>query len=179
MADITVIFMMLMSFFPLYTGQTIEFDDTLVGTWGVEDIQIAWEFTELESGDGYHLVYSDPMGIEGEFTAYLVDLDGKLFLDLYPDLYGLADLNDLYSFGLFPTHMFMYVQKTESSLKLWGFDGNWVFDYLLENPDACANEVSDEGMLLLTAPPEELQDFLLEIVGDEDAFLGSETFVRM
>lgn len=179
MADITAVLIMLMSFFPLYTGPTIAFDDALVGTWGVENNQAAWELTELEGGDGYHLVYTDPMGIEGEFTAYLVDLDGKLFLDLYPDTYGMADMNLLYSSGFFPTHTFMYVEKTGTSLTLWGFDGGWVYDYLRQNPDACAYNVSDEGMMLLTGPPEELQDFLLDIVENEGGFMGSETFSRM
>jgi len=179
MAFNAAIIIVLMSFFPLYTGSTIAFDDTLVGKWGVENSQVSWEFSEMDSGDGYYVVYTDPIGVESQFTAYLVDLDGNMFLDLYSDPGANFDMSLLYSTGLFPMHTFMYVREIGSTMELCGFNGTWVSDYLQTNPGAVDHVANDEGLIMLTAPSEELQDFLLEIVENEDAFLESETFSRM
>ena len=86
---------------PLFTRQTLVFEEQLLGTWTDDgnEPDISWQFARLESSAAealpdeleglsakvYRLNLRDEENRKGTFLAALVKLEGKLFLDVFPD----------------------------------------------------------------------------------------------
>ena len=86
---------------PLFTKETLVFEEQLLGTWTDDgnEPDISWQFARLgptaaeKLPDGleglsakvYRLNLRDEENRKGTFLAALVKLDGKLFLDVFAD----------------------------------------------------------------------------------------------
>lgn len=158
---------------PLYTEKDIIFDPELLGIWGdPNDEKIKWEFTRSNK-NAYKLVHTDEQGDKAEFEVHLVKLGSHKFLDIYLTSLGGDELaGKLNNFGLlhlWPMHSFMLVESIGDELVLKYFSVNWLKDKLEDDPKAVQHvrvgKKPDESYLL-TAPPEELQSFILENVDD-------------
>lgn len=156
---------------PLYTEQDLVFDPALVGVWG-DDNKMAgskesWAFTKAGEKE-YRAVYTDNDGNPGEFVAHLAKIEGRLFLDLYPEAPDLKE-NDFYKMHLIPVHTFLLVSQIGPTLKMAVMDPDWMKKYLEEHPDALPHQLRDKAVIL-TASTEELQAFVLAHLKDEDMF---------
>jgi len=148
----------------LYTDDTLVFRDELLGKWS--DEEGIWEFRD--AGDmEYELRVFD--GKEGRFSAYLVQLDDMLFLDIYPVGETLENMQTLYATHLVPAHTFMKVEQIEPELVLRAIDAGEVGNLLEDDPNLLKHEEVDNG-LVLTASTEALQVFMLAFGHDEDLF---------
>lgn len=155
------------SLHPLYTDEDLIFDPALVGVWAEEDSEETWSFTKGGEKQ-YGLVYTDRDGKEGGFVAHLLKVDGRMYLDLFPDEPDLKE-NDFYKAHLLPAHTFLRVAEIEPVLKMAALDPEWVDELLKKEPDAIKHE-RIEGRVVLTAQPKELQAFLAKHEKTEDAF---------
>ncbi len=156
------------SLHPLFTDKDIVVRADLVGAWTAEEGGAGWLFS-LEPDSSYSVAYSDSGDNDTSwFTAHLVDLNGHLFMDLYPNPTDV--LSDAYKSHLIAAHTFSKVELDSSGLTLAILDVDW----LRENLDAgrihLAHEELGPGDLVLTASTVELQKFILSVVDDTDAF---------
>ena len=178
------------SLHPLYTDADLTFDPALIGQWAEKDSKLplrdgtseTWTFTEntksTESGEKkYTLVIADEDGKSHKFIVHLVKIKGLLFLDLFPDGEDL-ELNLFYRFHLLPVHTFMRVKQIEPTLQMAPLDYDWVDKFLRDHPDAIRHEDVDDGFIVFTAKPKELQAFLVKHEKPQDAFGEASHMIR-
>jgi hypothetical protein len=142
---------------PLYTPDTIAFDPALVGAWCQTNKEDRWEFTRA-GDDHYKLVHTDKEKHTGEFTAYLVKVKDRRFLDIYPEDSD-AKLNDLFAMHLVAAHTLLWVPQIGTTLELSMMNPDAMKKLLAAHPAAVKHEKVKDGFLL-TASSKELQAFL-------------------
>lgn len=155
------------SLHPLYTDKDTVYDPAIVGSWVQDNKDSTWHFAKKDN-NVYRLIFVDKEGRPGEFEARLVRLDKQMFLDLFPEEPKLPE-NGYYTFHLLRVHTFLKVSVDGSEMQLAGMDPAWLNGHLQSNPDAIRHETVN-GTILLTAPPNELQQFVLKHGGNEKAF---------
>jgi hypothetical protein len=152
------------------TEGNVIFRPELVGSWVPEDGDGAWIF-ENENDRGYLLTLKTQEGIDGSFHAALVELDGRLFLDLFPsDSDPSWPIDSFYGLHFLPVHTFMQLELSEDSLSLRMMDPSWMDAWLASNPDAVTHE--KESFTVLTASTAELQALLPTLL-DSEAIAGA------
>ena len=165
---------------PLYTEKELVFDPALVGVW-VGGGQ-TWSF-EKAGDKSYKLLHNDGKGRSGTFDAHLVKLKDYLFLDISViDLAAKDESRDeLVTRTLIPGHLFLKVTESGPMLKLAWMHRRWLETELEGNPNAIAhikngNQIAQTALtptIVLTAPTEELQGFVIKYADDIKAFLGT------
>jgi hypothetical protein len=162
------------SLHPLYTDDTLIFEEKLVGKW-VEDDGNIWVFRDAGE-QGYEMTIINGEHIEGQFIVHLVELGDMLFLDLFPDDPHLEQ-GDFYMCHLLPVHTFMKVDQIDPNLQLRMMDPDSVSEMLEEDPNLLKHEVRDDG-IVLTASTKQLQEFVIEYANEEGVFGDPEEFTR-
>lgn len=162
------------SLHPLYTSDTIVFEPALLGSWAETDSEGRWEFRQ-GGENSYRLTMTDD-DKQGEFEVHLVKIGSSRFLDLFPEKLELPG-NEYYQMHLLPVHSFILVSQLQPTLRLALLQPTWLKSFLAKNPEAVKHEIVD-GDVLLTAPPEELQQFLLAHVNTEGAFTTPAELMR-
>jgi hypothetical protein len=175
-----------MSLHPLYTEKDVVFEERLLGRW-VDDpnsSETIWEFNRIEEpNNAYNLVFSDEEGKKGSFVAHLLKLQNRLFLDVYPSEppWEIEDPNKLElpynSFFLIPVHTFIKIDFNGPQLKMWLTNDEEMKKLLKEEPSAVKHTFI-EDKLILTAPTNELQNFVLKYADDKRVFKGEIVLVR-
>lgn len=155
------------SLHPLFRPGDLVFAEELLGTWVRREGRARWAFTAY-APKSYRLVQTDDKGREGRFDVRLLRLDGKLFLDLYPED-APGEQNEYYRAHLVKAHTFLYVEALEPRLRLRGMNPGWLEKHLQQTPGAVAHERRG-SQIVLTAPTGELQAFVLEHVDTPEAF---------
>jgi hypothetical protein len=183
---------------PLFTKESITFDEKLLGVWiDSNEPGGSWEFARFETdaadrlpddlkadaGRLYRLNASNKEGNKGSFVACLVKLENRLFLDVFPDLFpsGEADVEKsklLFNAFLFlRTHTFVRVDFVGDQLKL-GLTDDEGFKKLAEaEPKAVAFMTADDRPVL-TASTKDLQTFVTKYADDDRLFPTDLTLTR-
>ncbi len=183
---------------PLFTKETIVFDEKLLGTW-IEDSNNPgaaweWEFARFEQSATktlpeelqgefkriYRLTLTNKLGPKWVLAACMVKLGNRRFLDVFPDQFpmGQSDAEKAYN-GLFllRSHTFLRVDAIGDQLKL-GITLDGEFKKLLEaEPQAMAHTMRERGPIL-TGSTKELQAFVMKYADDERLFIGPMTLPR-
>lgn len=179
------------SLHPLYTQDSLIFDEHLLGTWleNPSDTDSAWQFTPLDQADAdtlpdalkndaekvYHLSLTDPEGRQGSFFACLVKLDSHYFLDIFPDVLpsGHDDPQqaELFynAFFFVRAHTFLKVNLSGNRLTLWVTDDEKMSALLDARPSPLAFESVDDRPIL-TASSKDLQGFISKYANDDRVF---------
>lgn len=162
---------------PLYTDKDIVYDDSLVGSWRSEGDKETWMFNQ-EGENAYTLTIYDSE-TSGKFDVILLKLGGQLFLDMFP-----ADPehgNLYYYLHTIPTHSFVKVSIEGETLKLAFMDLEWFQKRIKKGMDVGIEYVTrqdDSDMVLLTAPTDKLQAFVMKHA-DDDSLFKFEDLYRM
>jgi len=187
------------SLHPLFTKDTIVYEEKLLGTW-VEDSnkpQIVWEFAALEENAAerlpaemreaiqkcYRVNLIDDKGRKGSFAACLVKLQDKLFLDVLPDTFpsGEQDAEQMKlaynAFFFVPVHTFVRVSAIGEQLKIRLTDDEEFKKLLKAQPKAVRFDMIDDRPVL-TASTADLQVFLAKYADDERLFPSDLTLTR-
>ena len=181
----------IVSLHPLFTGEDIVFEEKLLGTWGddVNEPEVTWEFARFEEGDTealpetlddqierlYRLRLTDDDGHEGSFVATLVRLNGRRFLDIFPDEFpsGEPDVEKMKlvynAFFFLRVHTFARVDTIGKRLQMRLTDDEEFAELLEAEPNAVRHEVVEDRPVL-TAGTKELQAFVLKLADDERLF---------
>ncbi|MFH1614705.1 MAG: hypothetical protein ABIG61_06450 [Planctomycetota bacterium] len=171
-----------LSIHPLYTANVLVFEEKLLGVWIGDDSR--WEFKigkdenpyaafgggKRQDGKRFYSLTIDQdekQTKRGEFVAHLVKLDDTLFLDLFPAEPNLA--SDFYKFHLLPVHSFIKVEQIDPTLKMRMSDSSKFEKMLAKDPNIIDFEAASER-IVLTAEPNELQEFLRKHANNENFF---------
>lgn len=167
-----------MSLHPLYTDNDTISDPNLIGTW--TDSESTWQFSQPDKDRKmYNLLFSGDEDVVGSFDAHLVQLNDKLFLDLFPDSLPYDDDEDLFKldlpynmFFVVPVHTFIRVDSIDPNLTLQLTFADETKKLLKEDPNAVRfEEIEGHGHdILLTASTEELQLFVSKYSEDSRLF---------
>jgi len=187
------------SLHPLFTKDTLVYEEKLLGTW-VEDSnqpQITWEFAPLEENAAerlpaemreaiqkcYRVNVVDDKGRKGSFAACLVKLQDKLFLDVLPDQFpsGEQDAEQMKlaynAFFFVPVHTFVRVSAIGDQLKVRLTDDGEFKKLLKAQPKAVRFDMIDDRPVL-TAPTADLQTFFAKYADDERLFPSDLSLTR-
>lgn len=186
LASVLLLSACLTSVHPLYTQETLTFDNRLLGQWQEAhfitiqngttlktDDEGFWRFQRMQPETGkpfYRLTHLGEGAGEGDtayFDVHLLRLGNQLFVDFYPEEVPLR--NSLAAMMLFPGHVFAKVSFEENLVRMHLFNGDWLVDLIQENRIRISHE-DTEDHTLLTAPTEELQKFVLKYAGEEKAY---------
>ncbi len=172
-----------MSLHPLFTEETLVFEEKLLGTW-VDDSNNIWEFKDPNEQEKiYKLIFVDNEGQKGSFDARLTKLENKLFLDVYPSEppWDEEDPNKAEwpynTFFFMPVHTFIKINGIEPELKLQLTDDDELKKLLKENPNA-VEHTSTEDKFVLTASTKELQAFVVKYADDSRVFTAEVVLSR-
>lgn len=107
--------------------------------------------------------------------AYLAGLL-KLGDTFYLDLYKYPNFQDNFSY---PVHIFVKVEIKENSITIHEFREQWIKDLIKNRQIRIKHEVSFDNFLL-TAPSQELKNFVRKYGNDPEAFRNDpETFIKI
>ena len=160
----------------IYHTKDLVFDPQLVGEWNKPGDQDSWKFTRLGT-KSYRFTYTDKKGKANSFKAHMAKCGDLTVLDLLPEKEGIRG-NEFYKTYLLPLHTFFLVERLDAdNLILAPMDHGWLKRHLKNNPGAIAHENMD-GTILLTAPTEEMQDFLLKHHQTHGAFAEPVKMIR-
>ncbi len=150
------------SLHPLYTPETLIFDEKLIGKWKNGDE--LWQFVQAGEKEYEMRFLKDEK--EGRFKAHLLQLNEKMFLDLFPSSNdSLENINELYKTHLIPAHMFMMVGQIDPNLQLAWIN---IGELLNKDPNLLKHEKLDDDKIVLTASTKDLQKFIVERIEAND-----------
>ena len=177
------------SIYPLYTDETLAFEEMLAGEWreeggalseeGGETIYPLWNFKKAEGGNYYKLIHRSEDGKYSEYEVHLVKLGEQYYFDFYPDgkQTVINDMDDFLQIHLFPVHTFAKVELDDEKVVFYMFDADWL-ENLIEQRKIRIRHESVDDMILLSAGTEELQKFVLKYGDDPNAYIDPVTLVR-
>ena len=163
----------------LYTNRTVTMDDHLPGIWQNSDEEEVWTFREKDRGYRLSIVQqeNDDKVKISELDVTLVSLYGKTYMDWYPADQDI-DAGDYYKMTMLPVHLFVKVHDTDPNLVLSLMDLEKVTDLLKKSPDLVKHE-NREDYVILTAQPEELQQFIMKPEVDAEIWGDTITLNRI
>lgn len=153
---------------PLYENGDLIFDSSLIGNWVEKGNGETWDLSYCNEKLEYSLTHIDTNGKKGTFSARLVRVEGKTFLDIVPVDPGFTQ-GDFYQGHFFSTHTFVHVIKNGQSVRLSVLEPHWLKEVLAINPDAIRHQ-KIRGEIVLTSSPKETQKFLLANLNNREAF---------
>ncbi len=185
------------SFYPLYTEDVLKRDDRIIGKWSTIEEQgmhpsdvdtLIWEISfsdkkwvkkhnapydrgshQVDNRYAYSLFvyYKSSPEDKVEFQLHLVDLEGKTYIDFYPEEWNVD--NTILAFHLMGVHTFAKVDINDEYINIDWFDSDWFEQKMKENKIRIKHE-KNSGNILLTAQPKDLQKFVIKYSDDENAF---------
>jgi hypothetical protein len=162
-----------LSIHPLYTDKDVVFNPHLLGTWfepPSSDDHSVVTFERLNS-DAYTVSITDPTRQPSPvetYEAHLVQLDGRLFIDVVQSGIEVGDDNPLVL--AIAGHMFGRISLGEDGLKMSFLDDEWMQKAFQSKTTSIPHETSDDGTPVLTATTAELQRLVLAYADDDNAF---------
>lgn len=160
------------SLHPFYTEEQLTFDKNLIGYWTDADGKNTFDIPELDANaedKSYRVFYTDEHGKTGEFIVRLARVDKYLIADVTP-AERRDDASGMYKGLLLPVRSFFLVEAGGESLKLRSMDYDWLKKELETRPDAIRHERVGNDRILLTAPSDKLQAFVLKHMETPGAF---------
>ncbi|MCI0389724.1 MAG: hypothetical protein MOB07_13310 [Acidobacteria bacterium] len=153
------------SLHPFFIDEDIVFNDELLGEW-INDSGEKCKFTK-SGANQYEFLFVDEE--PAPFKARLVELDGVMYLDLFPKD---SDRSiGPYLANIVPAHTLARVTITEDSFSIAMMDGDWLKQLSDRKQLDLAHERLADRSVVLTAPTRELQAFVVKHA-DEKAFFG-------
>jgi len=164
------------SIHPLVGEEEAILEPGLVGQWCEESEELVCEddatWTFEIKGERTYTLTIEELDAEREkfvFEIRLARIDGRLYLD--------AALAEQYVRGkkvdtdfLLPWHMFGWIEVEHDAVRIRLLDYDWVRDALKEGGLELAHVNLEQGVFLITAGPEELQEFARKYSWHEEAF---------
>jgi hypothetical protein len=159
------------SLHPYYTDDQLTWDKNLCGHWSDADGKNVFDIPEDAAEPDkktYHVAYTDEKGKTAHFIVHLAKVDKYLLADITPEEMSVAD-GGMYKVHFLPVHSFLLVELNAQTLKIRAMKYEWLKKQLEDHPDSIAFEKPDDR-IVLTAPPEKVQAFVLKHVETPDAY---------
>jgi hypothetical protein len=171
------------SVYPLFSKNELIFDSNLVGLWKATDSNMTAQFSQIEDQNAckinaYKLIIvgTENDGNQGNFLAGLGELQGNLFLEIYPDTSHTYDNQEsgFHKQHLLGMYSFMRIEQIDPNLKIALMDYDKVSKIIKADPNVLRHEFANDK-LILTASTEDLQEFVVEYginVDDANSIFG-------
>jgi hypothetical protein len=175
------------SLHPIYTQETLIYDPALLGTWVDEEGETRLEIAASSDNDqpdaikSYRVLHTDTDGKSARLLGHLAKVGDMLVADLtIADENKLPD-SDFARSHLFPLHTFWIITRDAAgdpkAFTVRAIDHDWMTRFAAENPAAVGHYKTNEDVIL-TAPPAELQKFLIAHAKDPGMLTDAERFRR-
>jgi hypothetical protein len=162
----------------LYTDKTLVYEPAIVGTWQHDEER--WEFVGDPNDRSYELTIFEKEDKQSKLKTHFVEFSGQRFFDFYPSDDAELEGGEWLKFHVIGVHLFFKVQLRDSKLMAAAMNPDTVEKLLKEKPGLVEHEVLEEdGRIVLTDAPENLQKFLLEGVKIKDFFGDFEVLERV
>lgn len=161
------------SLHPLYTKETMITEPRLIGEWVEDGTDNLWKFSQVDEF-AMELVYTEN-NEPGVFEVYGVKIGEHLFMDMFPEEPNFK--NGLYKGSFLPVHNFARLEFVGDSLHVNMLDAEYIKNEIKQGKTTIAHELHNDEMLL-TAPPEELQKFIIQYASDSRAFSVEITLLK-
>jgi hypothetical protein len=169
------------SVYPLFSENELIFDSNLLGLWKATDSNQTGQFSQIEDQNAckinaYKLIITENDENQGLFFAGLGELQGNLFLEIYPDTSQMSDSQEsnFHKQHLLGMYSFMRVAQIDPNLEIALMDYDKVNKIIEADPNILKHEFANDK-LILTAETEELQEFVVEYginVDDANSIFG-------
>lgn len=155
------------SLFPLFTADDLVYDPNVIGTWDINDNQ-TWKFErKLEEKDSiaglaphYELTVIE-YGEKAVFDAHLLHLGDYYYFNFYLKEFEME--NNMALSNLLPVNTFARTQIYTDSLNIEFFNFDFLSNLIKEKKIRIKHVITKEDeRLLLTAPTEELQKYVIK-----------------
>ncbi|MEN6385920.1 MAG: hypothetical protein ABFD79_12090 [Phycisphaerales bacterium] len=146
---------------PLFNEDEMFVDPNLFGVWKAVDSNETWEFKNAEEAGIYELVITDKKGKQGAFAAALGELEGELFLNIFPGQFN-EEKNDYYNELVVGMHTCIWVKQIEPCLQMAIMDTGRVEEIIEKDANAVAHIEIGDDRIALAADTNDLQDFVIE-----------------
>jgi len=161
----------------LWTKETLVYDNAIKGKYAEGDN--IWEFVGNPQQKSYALTIHEKDDKVSQLTAYLVEVQGRRFLDMYPSHRAELEGGDWLKFHLVPAHLFLHVSAIEPNLVVAAMNPDEVRKLLEKQPESVRHEIIKDDRVVLTDSPEHLQKFLLAGLKIEGFFGESNELKRV
>ena len=177
----------LSTFYPLYTDKDVVFEPRLVGSWNTgKDGKIA-VFSQSNSADfanekpsfqklagkAYTVVFKDNEGNElSKYIAALVKIGKYYYLDYYPsETNQLKAIEASYKAHFIKLHVFYRVKfNGNDAFEVGQFDESFLRNLIEKKQIRIKHEVGFDGSYLITAPTEDLQQYVVKYSDTPEAY---------
>lgn len=156
---------------PFYTDAQLTFDPALIGTWvRVEDSEQKESLTVTGNADTkqYDVIYTDDEKKSGSFVVHLFKVQDRLIADVLPAELKTPD-SGVYGVHFLPLHSFMVVNYNAGTIRFRQMEPDWLKKQLEAQPALLKHEKVDD-QIILTAPTDQLQQFILKHIDTQGAF---------
>jgi len=141
----------IISYQPLFSDDTLTYDESLLGTWKNEDATAVF----MPAGDKKYGIQYTEDSKTSLLEARLVKLGEQRYLDVYPPRdTGATAVHRV------DAHSFWKVSLEGDKLRLTLMDFDWLHALLEKDPKAISAARVDKDLILLTASSAELQEFV-------------------
>lgn len=183
---------------PLFTEKDLEFDPKLVGSWqvGAEDEVYTFlqgtpeSFGDLPqavqrlAGKAYLLtITSRKTGREtGKYYAFLARIGQHLYLDYYPtQTKEQKEYAAFFKKNFVPMHSFFRLKPgyDKNTITIGQFAENYLHKLIDKKQIRIRHERRTDGSYVITAPTEELQQYVVKYGDAEEAYQDSKTYTRI
>jgi hypothetical protein len=138
---------------PLFSDDTLTYDEGLLGTWKNEDATAVF----MQAADKKYGIQYTEDSKTSLLEARLVKLGEQRYLDVHPPPKGDTDVTAVHRVD---AHSFWKVSLEGDKLRLTLMDFDWLRDLLEKDPKAISAVRVDKDLILLTASSAELQQFV-------------------
>lgn len=165
---------------PFYKDNQVFYDPKLAGTWTNGDQDSTLVITANDKDKDYNAVYTDKDSKTGRFIVHLAKVQDHMLADVYPDLHD-DDIkgNDQFKYQLLPVHSFLIVEYAPPDMKVRVMDLDWFNKYVQGHPSEVAFEKAADDRIIMTAPTEQVQTFVLSHLKTPGAYGDAQDVIRI
>lgn len=186
----------LSALYPLFTEKDIVFEPRLVGSWSEKGDPETLVFTHATAADcaalppgiqrlatkGY-IVSLNNAGhtTEKKYLGFITKLGQAQYLDFFPLPTGhQLRYNTFYRQHYIPQHSFYRLRfNTNGSIEIGQLKGEFLQEQINNKLVRIEHEVMSNGHYLITAPTEQLQQYVLKYANVPDAYETGTTYFRL
>ncbi|UII19215.1 hypothetical protein [Fulvivirga ligni] len=172
------------SLFPIYTPDTIRYNQRLIGTWKGPENELTFKLNNKEdTSEGYIMTIIDSGG-EYKFKTFLVEIGNEFYLDMFPEMGDLHHALEVYAMNLYPMHTFQKVSIKDNQLSITTFSLERLSELFKRNQIRLRHELvsqngdPEDAEVVITAQPKELQKFIEVYSKDESVFDQTVKYTR-
>jgi hypothetical protein len=183
---------------PLFREQDLEFDPKLVGSWrvGADDEVFTFERGTPESfgdlpeglqelaGKAYVLTVTNGKGGEEnvKYYAFLARIGKHLYLDYYPaETKAQRAHAGFFKANFVKMHSFYRLQpgKDGNTITIGQFADSYLHKLINNKQIRIRHELNADGSYIITAPTEELQQYVIKYSDVSEAYQNNKTYTRI